>query len=77
MPLRRTEACRLVPFPLRVDCTPHRLGVIARIEVFAGDVVVRHLVRLHEIREPHFVRLLAGLARHRVERNFECEAHAR
>ena len=44
--------------------------------MFFRDVVVGHLVRLHEIREPHFVGLLAGFARDRIERDFERKADA-
>jgi hypothetical protein len=40
------------------------------------NVVVRHLVRLHQIREPHFVRLPPRLSRDSVESDFEREAHA-
>jgi hypothetical protein len=55
---------------------PHRLRIVARIEVLVRDVAVRHFLRLYEVGEPDFVRLLADGPGDRVERDFQCEAHA-
>jgi hypothetical protein len=50
--------------------------VIAGVEVALGDVVERHLLRLHQALEAQIVGLLAELARQRVERDLQRKAHA-
>ena len=44
--------------------------------MLVGDIVERHLLGPHEISSAHFVRLDAGLARNRVEDEFEGETDA-
>ena len=70
--------CRARHFGRSSSATARRTAsrIVARVEVLAGDVPVRHLVRLHEIHEPHLVRLPADRARDGIERDLERKAHA-
>ena len=52
-----------------------RLRIVAAVEMLVGDVVERHLLGPHQILPSHLVRLDPGFARHRVEHEFEREAH--
>src|SRR6476661_414083 len=74
-----TPLLPLAPVPEieRLDGATHGFRIVARVEVLLGDVVVGHLVRLNEIHEPHLMRFLARRTRHRIERDFERETHAR
>ena len=60
-----------------LDRLPQGLGIVAGIEVALGDVVERHLLGTHQALEPKLVGLDPELARQRVERDFQGEAHAR
>ena len=54
----------------------HRLGVVARVEMLVGDIVVGHILALHEILEAHLVRLASGGTRDRIDHELDCKAHA-
>ena len=60
-----------------VDGAAQRLGIVAGIEMALGDVVERHLLGPHQALEAQLVGLDAELARQRVERHLQREAHAR
>ena len=61
----------------RGDDAAQAFGIIAAVEVFAGDVLERHRRRRHQVAQAHFVRFQSGLARDGVKRHFQREAHAR
>jgi hypothetical protein len=44
--------------------------------VLVGDVVERHLLRLHQIAQAHFARLEAGFRRDQIEHQFQRETDA-
>ena len=58
-----------------LDGPAQGLGVVAGIEVALGDVVERHLLGPHQALEAQLVGLDAELARERVERHLQREAH--
>ncbi len=53
------------------------LRIVAAVEVLVGDVVERHLVGAHQVRKPHLVRLLADLARDRIDHQLHRVADVR
>ncbi len=72
--LRLARAHRVVAHGL--DGHAEGLGVVATVEMALGNVVERHLVRLHQALEAEFVRIAADLARERVQGHFQREADA-
>ena len=59
-----------------LDGAAQRLRVVAGVEVALGDVVERHLLGPHQAVEAQVVGLDAELARQRIERHLQREAHA-
>ena len=55
---------------------PHRLGIVAAVEVLLGDVVERHLLGPHQIAQAHFARLQPGFRRDQIEHQFQRKADA-
>ena len=53
------------------------LRVVAAVEMLVGDVVERHLVGAHQVRQPHLVGLLADLARDRIDHQLHGVADVR
>ena len=82
MPMRRPSGspCALALAHLveadRFDGAAQRLRIVAGIEVALGDVVERHLLGPHQAPHAQIVGLDAELARQRIERHLQREAHA-
>ena len=55
---------------------PHRLRIVAAVEMLLGDVLERHFVRWNQVAQPHFIRFEAGFRRDRIQHQFERKADA-
>ncbi len=54
----------------------HRFGIIAAIKMFVRDVVERHLLRAHQVAQPHLARLQTGGRSNRIQHDLQREADA-
>jgi hypothetical protein len=61
----------------RGDGAAQAFGVVAAVEVLGDDVVERHLLRPHQVAQPHLMGLEASRPRHGIHRQLDREAHAR
>jgi hypothetical protein len=60
----------------RRKCAVHGFRIIAAVEMFLGDVVERHLVRLDQIAQPDFAGLNPGRDGDRIQHDLQCKADA-
>ncbi len=59
----------------RGERAAHRFRIVTAVEMLFGDVVERHLLRQHQIAQPHLAGLEPGLGRHEVEHQLQCKAN--
>ena len=57
-------------------CAAQGLRIIAAVEIFVGDVGVRHGLGRHQVQQPHLPGLAPGLARNGVHQQLDGKAHA-
>ncbi len=60
----------------RRNRAPQAFGMVAAVEVFADDVVERHLLGPHHVAKPDFVWLQLGFAGDGIHDRFDCKANA-